>query len=69
MNEYTVVIEQGKDCWGAYVPDLPGCTSAGDTREQVEENVREAIAMWIEDASADGEEIPLPRTSAIRVAA
>lgn len=60
MNEYMVVIERGKDCWGAYVPDLPGCTSAGDTREEAQANIREAMALWLEEALKDGEEVPAP---------
>lgn len=34
MN-YMVIIEQGEDSFGAYVPDLPGCVAVGDTREEV----------------------------------
>jgi hypothetical protein len=28
--------EQGRETWSAYVPDLPGCVSAGETREAIE---------------------------------
>ena len=48
MTEYLVVIEGGGDSWSAYVPDLPGCVSAGVSREEVEQLIREAIAFHIE---------------------
>lgn len=32
-----------------YVPALPGCISEGDTLEQARANIREAIALWLED--------------------
>ena len=35
MRKYTVVIERVPDSnYCAYVPELPGCVSTGDTREQ-----------------------------------
>ena len=33
---YTVVIEKTGNGYSAYVPDLPGCVAAGDTREETE---------------------------------
>ncbi len=43
MN-YTVVIEQADDgSHSAYVPDLPGCVSCGDTPGQTLDSIREAI--------------------------
>jgi len=32
----------------AYVPALPGCISEGDTLEEARENIREAIALYLE---------------------
>jgi predicted RNase H-like HicB family nuclease len=48
--------------WGAYVPDLPGCTSGGDTLEAVRENVKDAIVAWIEVERARGHAIPPARS-------
>lgn len=36
--------------WAAYFPELPGCTSAGDTEAEAERNAREALALWFEPA-------------------
>ena len=32
---YLVVVEEGPTSFGAYVPDLPGCIAAGETKEEV----------------------------------
>ena len=48
MKKYTVIYEQGETNWGAIVPDLPGCVSIGDTFEEVQTNVKEAIALYLE---------------------
>ncbi len=48
MKEYTVIYEKGETNWGAIVPDLPGCVSIGDTLEEVQENVKEAIVLYLE---------------------
>jgi predicted RNase H-like HicB family nuclease len=40
---YMVVIEQGPESFGAYVPDLPGCIAAGETKQEVMRLIREAI--------------------------
>ena len=60
MKEYTVIYEQGETNWGAIVPDLPGCVSVGHTLEEVQENVKEAIALYLEVLAERGEEIPEP---------
>ena len=46
--KYVVVYEQAPNNWAAYVPDLPGCVAAGDTREETEQLIREAIALHVE---------------------
>jgi predicted RNase H-like HicB family nuclease len=62
--EYLVIFEKGEEGYGAYVPDLPGCTSTGKTLEEVKESIKEAISGHIETMRAYGEEIPLPTTTA-----
>jgi predicted RNase H-like HicB family nuclease len=63
MN-YLVVIEQGPTSWGAYVPDLPGCVAAADTRDEVLALIREAIQLHVEALAKDGETIPQPVSEA-----
>jgi predicted RNase H-like HicB family nuclease len=69
--DYAVVIdplpEEDGGGFLATVPDLPGCMSDGDTREEAARNVGDAIDSWLEEARALGREIPEPRT-AVRTA-
>jgi len=41
--EYLIVIEHGETSWGAYVPDLPGIIAVGDSADEVEGLIRDAI--------------------------
>lgn len=36
-----------------YVPSLPGCVSEGDTMEEAQANIREAIELYLEPADND----------------
>lgn len=57
---YTVMLERDPD--GGYVvsvPALPGCVSQGDNREEALANIREAIALYIEDCQASGDPVPV----------
>ena len=36
-----------------YVPSLPGCISEGDTKEEAKENIKEAIALYLEEVEDD----------------
>ena len=56
---YTVVLEREQD--GGYVvsvPALPGCITQGHTRAEALDNIREAIALYIEDCRDAGDPIP-----------
>ncbi|MBS9384004.1 MAG: type II toxin-antitoxin system HicB family antitoxin [Dolichospermum sp. BR01] len=68
MIEYTVIYERCQTNWGAYVPDLPGCVSIGDTLAEVQENIKEAIALYLEVLKEDGQPIPEPSTEVGKVA-
>jgi predicted RNase H-like HicB family nuclease len=61
---YAVVIEKGERNYSAYVPDLPGCVSVGDTPEQVKADLREAIEFHLEGMREDGFPIPKPSSQA-----
>jgi predicted RNase H-like HicB family nuclease len=64
---YIVVIEKGDTSYGAYVPDLPGCVAVGDTAEEVERLIQEAIEFHIEGLQLDGDPVPEPATRAATV--
>lgn len=60
---YLVVVEKGATSYGAYVPDLPGCVAAGETKEEVLSLIREAIELHLEDLKEEGQPIPAPSSS------
>lgn len=65
MKDYVVILEPAGDgTWGAYVPDLPGCTSGGKTRDEAVSNVREAIEGHIEMLREAKELVPEPVSAA-----
>lgn len=55
---YAVIIEGGGNSFSAYVPDLPGCVTAGESRDEARPLIREAIEFHIEDMEKKGEPIP-----------
>jgi predicted RNase H-like HicB family nuclease len=55
---YMVVIEEGADSFGAYVPDLSGCIAAAETREEVLRLIREAIEFHLEGLRDEGASLP-----------
>jgi predicted RNase H-like HicB family nuclease len=61
---YAIVIERGPTSYGAYVPDLPGCVAAADTRDEVIHLIREAIQFHLEEMESDGLAAPEPSSSA-----
>jgi predicted RNase H-like HicB family nuclease len=61
--KYAVIIEKGEEGYGAYVPDLPGCVAAGDTKEEVKQLIQEAIQFHIEGLKEDGQSVPTPSSS------
>lgn len=61
--KYAVIIEQGPSSFGAYVPDLPGCVAAGNTRDEVMTLIQEAIEFHIEGLKEDGQPVPSPSST------
>lgn len=61
---YLVVVEKGPASWGAHVPDVPGCVAAAESREAVLELIRDAIAFHVGGLRAEGEDAPVPASSA-----
>ena len=57
---YVVVYEQTPNSWSAYVPDLPGCVAVGDTREETEQSIVEAVALHVESLVVHGDPVPPP---------
>ena len=60
---YAVIVEKGETSFGAYVPDLPGCVAAAETKEEVLRLIHEAIEFHVEGLREDGQPIPDPSSS------
>ena len=60
---YVVILEQGENGVGAYVPDLPGCVAVGETKEEALRLIQEAVELHLEGMREDGLPIPEPSSS------
>lgn len=60
MYRFLIVIEKTKNNYSAYSPDLPGCVATGSTREEVEQNMYEAIEMHLCGLQED--RLPIPKS-------
>ncbi len=64
MKEYVVIYERAGNNFSAYVPDLPGCIACGDSLEETEGLMKEAIDLYIQTLRKDGKPIPESTTKA-----
>lgn len=62
MKKYLIVVEETGTGYSAYSPDLDGCVATGATREEVESQMREAIAFHLESIVRCGQPMPEPHT-------
>jgi predicted RNase H-like HicB family nuclease len=61
MARYTAIFEKADDgSWGGYFPDLPVILLNGCTLEEVQENARTGLELWLEDMKEQGLPIPEP---------
>ena len=59
--DYVVVIEKSGDgSYSAYVPDLPGCVTSGDSVDEVRALIEEAVMLHIDSLRSHGEVVPVP---------
>ena len=63
-KHYTIVVERAEGNYSAYAPDLPGVVAAGDTIDETERLMREAIGLYLKELRAAGEPIPEPTSIA-----
>jgi predicted RNase H-like HicB family nuclease len=64
MKKYLVIYEKSESGYSAYVPDLPGCTSAGADRDEIQKNIIEAIKLHLEVMESEGMDIPDSKSEA-----
>ena len=57
---YTAIIERAGSSYSVFFPDLPGCTSAGDTLQEAALNAEEALSGHLAVSAEHGDPIPAP---------
>lgn len=57
---YPAIIERGTDGFGVFFPDLPGCTSAGDSLQDAARNAEEALQGHVDLSAEHGEALSPP---------
>ena len=53
--KWRVVLEHDPETgdWAVWCPELPGCTSAGQSKEEALDNICEAISLYLEPSPLD----------------
>src|SRR6476659_670025 len=67
VRRYLILIEPTATGFSAYSPDFPGCAATGETRDDVERNMRDAVELHVEGLRELGEPVPPPSISAAYV--
>ena len=63
MMRYAIVIEKAENDYAAHLPDLPGCVATGQTIQETEQQIREAIDLHLRGMREDRMPIPEPSSS------
>ena len=63
-KSYSVIVvpltEEDGGGYLGFVPDLPGCMSDGETRQEAVANAEDAMEEWLLEQEARGVDIPVP---------
>ena len=64
MKKYLIILEKTETGYSVYVPDLPGCIATGETRENAEENIYEAIRFHLDGLKEENMMMPENKSEA-----
>ena len=56
MNLKAIIHPEPDGGFWAEVPSLPGCVTQGETMEELNANLKEAISLWLEAGEPDASE-------------
>ncbi len=62
MRFIAFIHKEPDSCYGVSFPDVPGCTSAGDTLDEALANAVDALSGHVRMMTADGDSVLAPRT-------
>jgi len=70
MQKYEIIIYWSNEdqVFVAEVSELPGCMARGATHEAALQNVKEAMALWIDTAREFGDSVPEPKRQRLMLA-
>ena len=57
----SIIIEKDENGYYAYCPELEGCQTQGDSLDEILENIKEAIELYLETMSEDEKRIHLSK--------
>ena len=63
MYRFLIVVEKVKENYSAYSPDLPGCVATGESKEEAQKNMHEAIEMHVQGLKED--KLPIPESTSV----
>jgi predicted RNase H-like HicB family nuclease len=56
--KYLIIVEKTKTGFSAYSPDIDGCIAIGNTKEEVEKNMKEALEFYLEGLALERLSVP-----------
>ena len=56
MKLHVVLEKQEKGGYTVYVPELPGCVSEGETKNEALKNIREALELYLEELGSQAKQ-------------
>ena len=62
MRHIAFIHKEPTSCYGVSFPDMPGCTSAGDTLDEAVANAVDALSGHVRMMEMDGDAVPAPRS-------
>lgn len=63
MIKYAIILERGRESYGASVPGLPGCLAVGESKAETLQLIRKTIELHLEALREDGEQESQPISS------
>ena len=61
--KYLIVIERTSTGYSAYSSDLPGCIATAGTEDEIQREMKDAIAFHLDGLKEEGLAIPKPHSS------
>ncbi len=64
---FSIIIEQDKNGYFVFCPQLQGCYSQGQTYEEAIENIKDAINLHLKDRISSREKLPAEKSISLSI--